>query len=688
MVPVLFSSNATSFTTNGIGRLSDASKCIVTEERNGSYELEMEYPIGGLHFENLVNGNIIYAKPSQGGSYQAFRIYKVNKKAKGVSSIYARHISYQLSFIPVSAFEASTASSALSGLKSHAAESCPFNFYTNGNLRAGSFVVTKPDSIRALLGGQEGSILDTYQGELKWDNYNITLYAARGSNKGVTIVYGKNLIDLSQEENIENTVTGIYPYWLKEGNQETDEDGNILETETYVELPEKVIHSARASNFPFQRTVPKDFTSEFDNAPTVAQLRSYTNQYISENNIGIPAVSLSVKFINLFETPGYKDVAALQTVELCDTVTVIFPKLGVSSQAKVIKTQYNVLKERYDEVEIGDPKDTLSSTISDGLKQISYTPTEADMRNAIDRATGVLNSGMRGHVIINRNAEGWANEILFLDNDSINSARNVLRINMNGIGFSSTGYTGPYYQSWTNDGHMTLGGVNNHYGTLEIMDENAIPTVTVDKEGLKLLAVNYTGYLRNNNFYYDSAFTQVIPRKKNVGYYNYSNSRLYKWDGSNYVQDASAAVIANMDHTGLNIKKGTIELLMDEDVGFSVDGDEIHLGDFYVSRSNRQIFQSDDERTGMSGYSSRTGFLYLWAGWKNSNDYRLAVNESGLYTMYGGEPFNVGEELYNLRHGGGGGCTADSGCSGDSGCDSYDCYSPCYQDCEDICSEA
>lgn len=682
MIPILFSSNTTSFTTNGIGRLSDAAKCKVTEERNGSFELEMEYPIGGIHYENLVNGNIIYAKPSQGGSLQAFRIYKVTKNARGMSNIYARHISYQLSFIPVSAFEATTAASAMAGLKSHAAESCPFTLNTSGSLRAGSFVVARPDSIRAYLGGMEGSILDTYQGEFKWDNYTVTLCAARGSDKGVTIVYGKNLTDLSQETNIENTVTGIYPYWLSQGNQETDEDGNILETTTYVELPEKVVQSSRASNFPFRRSVVKDFTSEFENAPTVTELRNYTNQYISENDIGIPSVSLDVKFINLFETPGYKDVAALQTVELCDTVTVVFPKLGVSAKAKVYKTEYNVLKERYEEISIGDSKATLSSTITDGLKQVTHIPTESEMRNAIDRATGVLNSGMRGHVIINRNAEGWANEILFLDNDSINSARNVLRINMNGIGFSSTGYKGPYYQSWTNDGHMTLGGVNNNYGTLEIMDENAIPTVTVDKDGLKILAINYTGYLRNNTFYADSSFTQELPKKKNVGYYNYSNSKLYKWDGSNFVQDASASVIANMDHSGLNIKKGTIELLMDEDVGFSVDGDEIHLGNFYVSRSNRQILQSDDERTGISGTPSRTGALYFWANYKNSSNYGLVVNEAGAYCMTSdrSQRFHIGDTLAQLTGGGGGGCTSDTTCTGDSCSSDGGCYTP---GCED-----
>ena len=394
MYPILFSSTTTSFTTNGIGRLSDASECKVVEERNGSYELEMDYPMTGIHFSDLVNGNIIYAKPSQNGKLQAFRIYRNERKVGDICKIYARHISYQLSFIPVIKFSAASCTTALNGLKNHAIESCPFTFSTDIT-SAGSFVVTEPDSLRAYLGGKEGSILDIWHGEYEWDNYNVIYHKNRGSDKGVQIVYGKNLIDLTQEENIENTVTGIFPYWQSQGNQTTDghtlyskttaewkqqgdtvpnaddvyvytdykkvtnsdgtytytpgykvgdgetklsdlaflkeDDDRLLTAVTYIELDEKIVYSDKASNFPFKRTIVKDFTQQFQNAPSQQQLKEYTTQYIKENNIGVPAVSLDVKFVNLFETPEYKDVAALQTVSLCDTVTVVFEKLGIST---------------------------------------------------------------------------------------------------------------------------------------------------------------------------------------------------------------------------------------------------------------------------------------------------------------------------------------------------------------------
>ena len=759
MYPILFNKTATSFTTNGIGRLSEAASCKVVEERNGSYELEMEYPMTGIHFGDLVNDNIIVAKPFQNGGLQAFRIYKVNKKANGLAQIYARHISYQLSFIPVHpSFTAGSASTALNGLKSRVAENCPFTFWTNVT-RSGTFIVNKPDSFRALLGGQEGSVLDIFHGEYEWDNYAVKLHESRGADNGVTITYGKNLIDLSQEENIENTITGIYPYWSTDGGQTTDghtiysnttaywnaqttlkpnendvyiytdhgtrqnsdgtttktpgykigdgstllsalaflndDDERLLNVTTYIELDEKVVYSSNANNFPFKRSVVMDFTSEFENAPSQQQLRAYTQQYITENEIGVPKVSLDVKFINLFETPGYEDVAALQAVKLCDTVTVIFPKLNISSKAKVNKTDYDVLRERYNEIEIGDPKETFTNSVYDQMKQVSYMPTSYETQNMIDRATGVLNSGTRGHVIINRNSQGYANEILFLDDDNIDAAANVLRINMNGIGFSSNGYVGPYYQSWTNDGHLTLGGINNHYGTLEILDENANPTIWVDKEGLKILAVDYVGYLINGKFYYDSAGRNQIPNNLRKGYYNRLDSKLYKCTKTTqnnqtvyvYTQDEDAGVIAKMTHDGLDIRKGTIDLLMGEDVGFKADGSVIQLGEFVVENTNRNTFHDNVNTTGLSGPTGHEEDLFLWAGWHDQNNFRLAVNDIDVYTVYNGQPIEIGRTLYEYLYGsggggGGGGCSSNTNCNNNE-CPGDTCYS-CYTDCETI----
>lgn len=838
MIPILFGSTATSFTTNGLGRLSDAKSCVVTEERNGSYELELEYPLGGIHFSDIKHSAIIVVKPFQNATLQAFRIYKIERKAKDLTKVYARHISYQLSYIPVSKFTADSPSSAFQKLKNYSCETNPFTFWTDYT-GAGSLVVSAPDSARSILGGKEGSILDHWHGEYEWDNYTVKFHKNRGSDKGVTIRYGKNLKSLKQEESIEDTITGVYPYWKNDGQESTaimdssdycgfksgntfyedkwhtkalpseqnkyyydvtdysndeynqrkklytwdgtnfkevaigqygdpnatgldtignidlhdrpvlikhttkkrtDEDTDEIITETvdevvtlgsyiiynnglyvllptifkdshgnaveftqeqstqsyntsgqhlgkfntqtnaknyqkklelemkrvyenvsqaytYVELPEKVLYSTNASNFPYKRSVVLDCSSNFQGAPTEAQLRAYTQQYITDNKIGVPKVSLDVEFVDLYGTAGYNDISGLQTVNLCDTVTVEFSELGVSAKEKVIETEYDVLKERYNKIKIGDSSNSLSNTIANQMEQIQYRPTQAEMNEAVDRATGVLNSGMRGHVVINRNESGYANEILFLDDDNVTNASNVLRINMNGIGFSSTGYKGPYWQSWTNDGHLTLGGINNSYGNLTILDEDATPVVEVDKDGLKLVDVKYKGYLIDGDFWYDPNKQNRITRNSssNVAYYDYITSQYYRWNSSQrqYVLDQHAGVLAEMTHGGLTIKKGVIDLLKGTDFHFKVDDDGITMGDWHIDSTNRQMLQSMDQTTGMSPLSDR-GDLTLWAGWRNSHDFAFCVNDRQAFVTYTDpdegdfHEYEIGQSIYDL----------------------------------------
>lgn len=469
MIPILFAPSATSFNTNGIGRLSDATECTVIEELNGQFELEMTYPMGGRYFKDIRYSSIIVAKPYQNGAIQAFRVYKISKPMSGKVKIYARHITYQLNFIPCSPFSGQSAATVLANIKTAVAEYCPFNFTTDIDNK-NSWMLYEPRVIRSFLLGEEDSIQTVYGGEFLWDNYNVKLLQNRGSNKGVKIRYGKNLVDLTQEENIENTITGIYPIWKSDG--------------TIVELPEKVLHSQNAVNFPFLRTEVHDFTSEFDEMPSVEDLRKMAQLYVLKEDIGVPEIGLTVNFVNLSETSEYADVLELQSVNLGDTVTVEFPALEVSATQKVTKTEYDVLSERYTSITIGNSVKTVASTIEQQMNELSEKINAKEAHNSIDRATGVLNAGTRGHVIIARNDQGFANEIFFLDDENVAKAKNVLRINVNGIGFSSSGIRGPYYQSWTLDGHLALGGVNNNHGTLEILDKDGNAIGIWNNEGL------------------------------------------------------------------------------------------------------------------------------------------------------------------------------------------------------------
>lgn len=436
MNPILYSSTETSFTTNGLGRLSDAISCVITEERNGIFELEMEYPITGTHYSDIKEERILFAQPRPGGANQAFRIYKISRPISGRVMVSARHISYQLNKITVKPFQASSCVGAISGLKTNSIGSNPFEFWTDKNAIA-TFTVDTPSTVRSLLGGQTGSILDTFgTGEYEWDMYTVKLHQSRGHNNGVTLRYGKNITDLNNTADTGSVYTGIVPFWKG--------------TDTVVILPELVLYGPHRSEYPYDMVIPVDLSSQWQDAPTVEQLRSAANSYLNSSTGWQINTNLKVSFVNLSDTEEYKKIATLQRVNLCDTVTVIHEKLGVEATAKVVKTVFNVLTERYDSIELGNSRTSLSESITETIME--EVPTSSDMERAIANGTKLITGGLGGYVYLKLNATGQPEEILIMDDPDYTQATKLWRLNKNGIAYSNTGYNGTYKQAWTMDG--------------------------------------------------------------------------------------------------------------------------------------------------------------------------------------------------------------------------------------------
>lgn len=435
----LYESTVTEFSNNGLGSLPDAVSCLITEERNGEYELEMEYPITGKRYDELLLRRIILAKPNPYADSQPFRIYAITKPINGIVTVNAEHISYDMSGYPVSPFTAGTITTALSNMKNASVVPCPFIFSTDKDTTA-QMSISKPTSMRALLGGIEGSILDVYRGEYEFDRFNVKLWNNRGLNRGVSIRYGKNLTDLEQEENCSAVYTGVYPFWY------SDEGG-------LVELSEKVVNAE--GTYDFTRIYPLDLSDEWQEIPTEDQLLSKAQSYMKLNKIGIPKVSLTVSFVPLAQTEDYKDFAILETVHLCDTVNVYFPEMNVSATSQCIKTVYDVITRKYNKIELGDAKANLASTVSEQTQSISKVPSKTFMEQAIDNATKLITGGLGGYVILHSSTGGkYPDEILIMDTPDIRTAVDVWRWNQNGFGHSSTGYEGPYDTAVTMDGQI------------------------------------------------------------------------------------------------------------------------------------------------------------------------------------------------------------------------------------------
>ena len=429
MKPILFPSTATEFNTQGLGVLTDAISCTVNEERNGAFELTMQYPDTGVHFDEITDRCIIYAIPSPYRAPQPFRIYRITRPMDGIIMVYAQHITYDLSGVPLNPFTAVNAPDALSKLSLNAAVDSPFTFWTD-KATVASFAVSTPSSTRSVLGGSSGSILDVYGGEYEWDGFTVRLYGHRGYDNGVVISYGKNLTDIEQDRNISNVATGIYPYW-------TNAEGALVTCDP------KIVNAP--GTYDFTRVVPVDFSNDFEAQPTSAQLQARAEKYVEDNKIGIPKTSITASFVQLEQFPEYEDLALLEKCDLCDTVTIRYPQLGVEAKAEIVKIETDVLLERYNSVEIGDVRTNIADTIVGQQQEIKQKPSETYLREAVLALTETILGASGGAVrLLDTNNDGMPDTLYIADDPDPTKARKVWRFNHEGWGASNNGYNGPF----------------------------------------------------------------------------------------------------------------------------------------------------------------------------------------------------------------------------------------------------
>lgn len=367
MIPILYDALEKDFTTNGIGFLTDAVSCIVTEERNGIYELALTYPTKGHLAKYLENDAIIKAKANDEDNPQLFRIYNHTKAVGENTTWYGEHISYELNGNPVDCFTVSEVNGERALHELLDAAILPHEFTCASDITTtNSTSIDGAVSVRNAMGGTEGSLLDVWGGEYHYDNYRVELLKARGVDNGVTIEYGKNLIDAKQEKNIADVVTVIFPYakYTAEG----------AEQKTYITLPEKVLQHENANKYATLRCEIVDFSGEWESGTiiTTDMLRAKAKEYLGKLSIE-PKVNITVSFASLKKTKDYKNIKAFESVKLCDIVTVKILPLDINVKAKITKVKYDSIKERYESLEIGAARTNLTKTIlkinSDSITQ-------------------------------------------------------------------------------------------------------------------------------------------------------------------------------------------------------------------------------------------------------------------------------------------------------------------------------
>jgi phage minor structural protein len=466
MIPILYRPEETEFRTNGLGRLVDCISCEVTEERNGVYECTFQYPITGRHYSDIKKNCIIAVIHDDKKDIQPFDIYKRTAPIDGVVTFYAHHISYRLRKIVVKPYTAGTCMEAITAIPNNSINTNPFAFWTDKNVPS-PFILTAPRVAKDLLSGSAGSILDIYgKGEYEYDKFAVKLYLNRGSDNGVQIRYGKNMTDITQDIDAGDTYSAIVPYWAgSDGTVVTLPENVVVSDETEVRLTPITTETRMVitdgdgnpieAGYSVIEPVVLDMTQDFAEEPTVEQLRAKAKSKLISSSPWLPTENIKVDFTALWQTPDYDAVAPLQRVSLCDVVSVFYPRLGVNAvKQKVISVTYDVLLERYKQLELGTAKEIYTDIITEkAIQELrKVVPTTAAMQTAIENATQLIKGGLGGHVVIGTDADGKPNEILIMDTEDKLTAVHVWRFNANGWGYSSTGYDGTYTTAATLDG--------------------------------------------------------------------------------------------------------------------------------------------------------------------------------------------------------------------------------------------
>lgn len=469
MIPILYKADAVDFSTFGIGALSECTLCEVTEERNGAFECTLKYPVTSQMFAELKNERLIKAKPNDTSKEQLFRIYRITTPINGIVTIYAQHISYDLSNIAELMWSSAKISPSLAMSRLFTKTASTHNFKCSTDFSSGKpFSVSKPKSVRACLGGSEGSMLDRWGGEYEWDNFNVILHSNRGKDNGVVIEYGKNLTDMEQDNDFTDVYTDLLPYAVF-----SDENTEKVITLSEITLP--II-----DNHTRQKTLIKDFTEFFEDKSSINEnsMRNKAKEFIRANPLGVETPTLTVAFEPLWKQPEYS--AILERVSLCDTVTIRHSALGITAKSKVIKTVYDALAEKYVSITLGTAKSNFVNTVGDIKTELSEVKNKTEhfpllINTAVKNATSLITGQNGGYVVINTNSvSGQPYELLILDAPTIESAVNVWRWNVGGLGFSSNGYNGPYETAITSDGQIVADFITSGTLTANIIKAGVI----------------------------------------------------------------------------------------------------------------------------------------------------------------------------------------------------------------------
>ena len=352
MIPILYDKTG----NVKIGELTNCIECLVEEERNGLFEVSLIYPTNDTLFNSLEEENIIVCNANDTLLNQKFRIYMTRKLMSNKIEVFARHISFDLAYDHINTIEIENQSCeyTLNTIFRNSQFSTHYKGYSD-IINAQDYKISKVNCIEAI-GGKEGSILDTFGtgAEILRDNTNIHVLNKRGYDNGVSIEYAKNLTGFELEEDYSELITRIVPF------------ATYTDSETSEEILVEAgpVDSDLISNYSHPYISYMDFSEKFgeEETPTIEKLTNLAKKYFKNNNCDKPKQNFKIEFIPLSKCVGYEGIE--DNISLCDTVTIKDARYNINTKAKVIKTIFNALKNRYESMELGEPRTTLGDIIN------------------------------------------------------------------------------------------------------------------------------------------------------------------------------------------------------------------------------------------------------------------------------------------------------------------------------------
>ncbi|MDF0480273.1 phage tail protein [Vagococcus sp. PNs007] len=373
--PILYKAEASIFNKFAIGVLKDIKDPVIREKRNSVYTFEFEYLVDSNLFKELANDRLVSVN-NNGQLNQRFRINRITKPIKGYAKVYCKHIrdDFEGFYMDPEVIVSGSANAALTTWKN--AIKNPNEITVTSNVTTTTKTVWTIDKVAnplLALGGVTGSILQRWGGEYEFDNYKVKLWSQRGKHTGALLSYGKNIIDLENDDIMTNLYTSIYPYAVLR------EEGS--DKEELLTIDSLIIDGPYASKYANKITIPVDFSSE--EPKDKAALKKLAESYVKKNDVGKPKINVKVTPIDTTSTVDFHHLKNFDNVKLCDTVTVKLVQYGIDFKAKVIGVEYDPVLERVISYEIGEPRGSLGNTI----KQL-----ENDVEKSVANSNTALHS--------------------------------------------------------------------------------------------------------------------------------------------------------------------------------------------------------------------------------------------------------------------------------------------------------